>query len=481
VRERPIDAEGPYCGAARYRDDEITYEFPVDTDLSVVQTTHDNEQWGNAQLSTVGEIRLRRIPQDSKHGNKPYFTISAHVSDPELEVLKTWDEESRLLTVSTPRYAQLADSGNHCISLEITAWFPEDAKFTNILVESVSLTLRIMEDINVNVSGRAKFSSVIGDVWFPTVDDDTFYHMDHEASGVSAPATSANQSSEGLASPFSSRHIVVETVSGSINGAYPLKDILAISSQSGSIEVQVLPKAASETSPAPADLEIESSSGSIKAFLPLKSPGHQDYTPPPRNYITHVHTNAGSIEGSFYLGSESNFKSNSGSIKIKTMPVLQSGSSNAKYLTKSVFETHTLSGPTDIDVQDPIFISPVQSASISDEDPYPAVPSTSEQPLFTIDSRALSHGTKLHSLKSVHSSNAAGVRVHYPNVWEGTMHGKTVAGGIKTFGEGIRIIKQRKGYGYTELLVRRGVEEKEDGCTVELKNIAGDLQFALGP
>lgn len=391
--------------------------------------------------------------------------------------MTTWDEGSRSLKISTPRYASLSGLGRHCISLEITAWFPENSKFTNLNIEAVSLTLRVMEDIKIDVSGRSKFTTVTGDVWFPSVDDNLFY--------IVYPEISTSSSNDAPISPFSSRRTIVDTATGSISGAYPLEDLLQISSQSGSINVKVIPYPADPSAPMPADLEIQTSSGSIKAILPARSIFDPNYTPPARNYITRVHSNSGSVGGLYYLGSDTHFKTNSGSIKIVALPVLQADVEKA-----NVFETHTLSGSTTVDIQDPIFISPLASSDIGDQDPYHVIASSSPSPskpkaqqLFEIDARASSSSSssgeqqKLLSLKSSHSSTAASVKVHYPDPWAGTIHVKTVSGSVALKGAGLRFLKNRKGPGFTEILAKRGVVDGDEGSMVEMNSVAGSLAF----
>lgn len=449
----------------------MVFEFATGGDLSIIQTTHDSSGW--THISTVGIIHLRTIPKDSKHGNKPYFSINAHTSDPELIVLKTWDQASGSLTISTPRKAPLNGYARHCISLEIEAWFPEDSKFANLVVEALSLDLTVMDDIKV-YSDRSKFSTISGDIYFPTVSDDTFYNV-HSQIDTRVEDTAVIFSSEYGIAPFSSRSILIETISGDIKGTYPLKDLLGISSQSGTVNVRVLPSPVDDTAPAPADLEIQTSSGSIKAFLPLSNAVYSSYVPPARNYITRVHSTSGTISGSYYLGSESTFKTNSGGIHLDTLPVLQNAEASS---TKNIFETHSLSGSTAIDIQEPIFISPPSAPDASNNDPYRLIPIIDHQPLFTIDSRA-STG-KLHSLKSHHSTTSGGIRIHYPEAWEGIVHGKAVSGSVVFTGDGLRTLKAKMGPGFKEVLAQRGVVDKKDGSTVEINSISGDLRFSVG-
>jgi len=481
-KDRPLDAGTPYCPSARYRNDPVTYEFPIGADISVLQTTHrDENSHRTVNVNTVGEIRLRRLPKDSKHGNQAYFTVNVHVSDRGLEVIRTWDEDSRLLKVSTPVNANIDTPGPHCVSLEITAWFPEDAELTNLLIESITLTLRVLDDIKINVIGRSKFATITGKVSFPAI---SLMAPNIEPSGFSGSSEVSSPSH-----PFSSRRILVETVSGSIDGTYPLMDYLGISSQSGSIHVGVLPQVVLPSAPAPADLEVQTASGGIQVHFPVRDVQNPTYTPPPRNYITRVHSSSGSIKGSFYLGSVSNIRSTSGSVHIKGLPVIQEDAG------QNTFETHTVNGGTHIQVLDPIYISllsysdehPIQGphpdpfAPIGDDDPYLIIPPNQyfDQSLFEIDEREEAAKKALRNLRSVHVSSSGSVDVQYPNSWEGTLHAKSVSGSVSAKGDGIRIIRERKWYGYKEVLARKGVDDDNEGSIVDMTNVAGSLQFTV--
>ncbi|CZT42637.1 uncharacterized protein RSE6_02572 [Rhynchosporium secalis] len=478
---RPIDSSAPYCTAAKHKEDVATYEFPLGSDLTVIQTVKTGGDGFPSQtiVSTVGEIRLRRLPKDSKHGNRPYITVDVQKSDNSLEVERTWNEESRTLKIVTPSSAPLSARETHCISLEITAWIPEDAQFSSLLIEAISLTLRVVEDIKVNVSQQSKFSTISGGVRFPVINPSVKRRGGDDSASVSA----GWRSSEGF--PFSSRRIIVETLSGSIKGNYPLMDFLGLSTKSGSIQTDVFPQPVLPSAPAAADLDVQTSSGSIRVNCPVGDNSDPSYKPPPRNYITSVHSTSANIYGSYYLGSESTFKSTSGRITITGLPVLRSNEPLAASNDK--FETHTVSGTTTVEVLDPIFISLLSNSlqeqkHTGDDKPFLTIHRSNfgTQPLFEIDQRATGDETKLHTMSSTHSSISAAIELHYPEAWEGTVHGKSISGGIVVQGNGMRIIRDNKGNGYKELVARKGVEEKGQGSRVEMSGISGRLTFIVG-
>jgi hypothetical protein len=406
------------------------------------------------------------------------------------------------LKISTPKYAHLEAPGPHCISLEITAWIPEGANFKDLWIGSLSLDTRIIDDINVTISGETRIANIGGDVWFPLLEDFALLPADKLARShlpvvMDGSDTYTQDLLLGLSTPdpkhpFASRRTLVETVTGEINGVYPLLDFLELSSQSGSISAGVLPQKVLPDAPAPADLEVQTASGSIQISLPVASETNPDYIIPPRNYITNVHSNSGAIRGFFYLGSLGSFKSTTGSLKLRTLPIIPSDDSGTVTFPCR-FETHTVSGSTDVEVLDPIFISRISSLEQATEGttptPDPYDPVGDHQPFLTIPPvRALyKHSdtssvsiSKLRTLQSKHSSNSAGVSVIYPSGWEGSVHAKTVSGDITVTGGGVRTIRERKGWAYKEILARKGIEHAGQGSVAEMSDIAGNLRFAVG-
>jgi hypothetical protein len=502
-KDRPADSSGPYCPSATLKNDEVTYEFPLDNDLIVLQTTHDNQGSHDklSHVTTAGEIRLRRIPKDSENSDRAFLTLDINVSHPNLEVLRSWDEDHRTLKVSTPRYARLDTSGPHCVSLEITAWLPEGAELTNLLIEATSLTLRVFDDVKLDVTGTSKFITLSGDVYFPSIQlpTSTWFNIpDVEVPQImeSQDDTPSPSSATSMpAYPFPSRRTIVETVSGSINGIYSLYDYLGLSSQSGSIVVSVYPQDVLPGAPSPAELEVQTASGEIHVNLPIESKVNPRLDIHPRDYVTRVHSSSGTIEGIYYLGSVGTFKSASGSIKIKVLPVIQtSGTKNSDEDPHSDFETHTVSGTTRVAVLDPVFISllkaspeqPVQQPHpdpyqpIGDDDPYLISPPTIDGSLLEEVTPQASE-PKLRSLRSTHSSNSAAVVLQYPDAWEGTISAQTNSGDMKVVGKGVRTIREtKKGWPFKELVARKGVDREGEGSMINMSDIAGNLELIFG-
>lgn len=397
-----------------------------------------------------GEIRLRRAPAGSKHGSTPYITVDIS-NTADFDATVKWSEMSQTLELTTFQYSTKSRQ-RQCLSAIITAVIPDDTEITNLVVASPSLNLAL-SDLKVNVTGRAQFSTLSGSAWLAPglpIEPEASPSAHHPA--ISSKPRGKINSTE-IVNNFHSRRTIIETRSGSITGNYPLYDELVLSSESGSIDVGITPKAALKSDPKPADLEVQTASGSIRVNLPLNKFGD---IIPLRNYITRVHTTAGSIDGHYYLGSESSFKTTSGSIDITALPVLPEDMELIRIPPNS-FETHTLSGSTKVSALTPF--------SFFDNS--------------TAVDLELAAAIKLRSLRSSHSSNSGEIKVLHTDAWEGSVHAKSVSGELEVRGDGFRTIKERNGVAFKEVLKRRGVDGRGEGSEVEASTVSGGIKFNI--
>ena len=505
----PDGSTSPYCASATIHASETLFDFALDNKLGVIQDTYEVDNESNTHsVRTSGEIRVKRVPKSStKYRSRGVVAIDTHVSNENLQslILKTWDENSHSMRISVPRMASIPAHDN-CISLEITVYIPEDATLSELSIRATVLALRVFDDIKIKVTGDAAFASLSGDIYFP------------ELNGFDPSA----------AYPLDSRHITVETVSGNIKGIYPLFDSLKIGSQSGDINVGVYPQPVLPSEPAPADLEVGTASGEIDVRLPVQLPR---YTPPARDYVTHVGSVSGDISGSYFLGSVGDFKSTSGEIIAKVLPVIQySPSTDPDDAPKTQFNTWSVSGTHDFEVLEPIFISllptnnavqpeqpqqptqpntpsppslptlPTPSDPAQHHTPEPYIPIGDDDPYRDIISPELNEDTilpdvisakmikqrrtvsskKWRTLTATHKTSSAKISVRYPEAWEGTVYESTVSGETGVKGKDLRILTYKKGWAYKELLAAKGVNKKGEGSSVTIGSISGDLVFAVG-
>lgn len=103
-----------------------------------------------------------------------------------------------------------------------------------------------------------------------------------------------------------------------------------------------------------------------------------------------------------------------------------------------------------------------------------------DKALFRLGDSGEFKKTMLRNLRSLHESKSSDVSIHYPQAWEGTLLAKTFSGSVSADGDGLEIIRQRKGYASTEVLARKGVDSDDQGCYVDMSAISGSLHFLVG-
>ncbi|TGO14762.1 hypothetical protein BPAE_0619g00030 [Botrytis paeoniae] len=464
----PIHDGGSYCHHVS-KSEHTTFEIIDAAGFVVIQEFYQEEspQYGQ-EVKTAGEVRIRNLPWTSNE-RKAHFTVEVKLSHPELSVLKTLDELDGSLKISTPRFANLGIHENPCISLEITAWIPEDMEIFNVFFDLVTLSIRVFDDVNVKIVNDATLKTISGHVRFP---NDSTSSMSHAfLSTKNEPKTHFD---------FDSRHIVVETVSGRIEGTYPLYDLLKVSSQSGAIGIEVKPRPALESEPAPAILDIHTSSGRIEVSSPVKYP-KATYL---REYITRVKSVSGAIQGDFFVGSTGTFDTASSRIQLVVRPVLSATSDDNDDESQNEFSTHSVSGHTHVTLLDPLFTLPSTNGKVHNS----AIGSTlnrhdSPYTPTLIDSSSSSsfqaYKSKLRTVHSTHRTSSGSIEAYYPLAWIGNIEAKTISGRIELEGKGIDIVERHDGWGYKNIKARKGVERDEDGSSVRLETLNAAIALRI--
>lgn len=231
---------------------------------------------------------------------------------------------------------------------------------------------------------------------------------------------------------WSSRETRIDVTSGSVSGTYDLLDLLSVKTRSGSISINVEPKAADKTSPSPADFTATSKSGSINIHFPTS--GHVEEIPE-REYRTYVETNSGTISGCFIHGSSSTFRTSSGSIHVKALPYSPDAFA-------STFRTETHSGDIGVEIL-PSFTQP-------------EIPIT--------------------RMRSVHSTMSSSIHLVYPQQWEGVIEGESVSGSIALRGKNLVPIKHYKRPFGTHIEFRKG----DGGSKIGLSTKSGSMDATIG-
>ncbi|KAF2098867.1 hypothetical protein NA57DRAFT_76103 [Rhizodiscina lignyota] len=207
----------------------------------------------------------------------------------------------------------------------------------------------------------------------------------------------------------------IDTGSQSLDAEFDLLDLLSIRSQSGSLNVGINPQPADEENPVPAELLIDSHSGSV-------SVNFATFNAPERDYITSIDSHSGSVDGTILHGRKTSIVSHSGRIDLQ-LPLHGAGN------YKSTLSTTTVSGSQAI----------------------------------TLLSSTRHAGKSITEISSVHRARSGSLTVRYPREWEGTIEGGTQSGSIRLHGGDIDIIRRsshdvfaRKGNGNSTLNFHTG-------------------------
>ncbi|TEY76375.1 hypothetical protein BOTCAL_0059g00040 [Botryotinia calthae] len=463
----PIHDGGSYCQHIS-KSDQSTFEIIDAAGIVIIQDfyQHNSPHYG-PEVKTAGEVHIRNLPNNS-NGGKAHFTVEVKLSHPELSVLKTLNELDGSLKISTPRFANLGIHENPCISFEITAWIPKNAEIFKVSFFLATLSIRIFDDVNIKVVKYAMLKTISGHVRFP---------VDSTSSTSHTSLSTENELRTNF--DFNSRHIVVETVSGRIEGIYPLYDLLKVSSQSGAIGIEVQPKPVLESSPAPATLDINTSSGNIDVSSLVKYP-KVTY---PREYITRVKSVSGAIQGQFFVGSTGTFDTASGRIQLVVRPVLSATSDDDDDESGNKFSTHSVSGNTHVTLLDPLFTLPSINGkarnSVIGSEPDSHDSSYTPALVDLSSSSFQAYKSKLHTVHSTHGTSSGSIEAYYPLAWIGNIEAKTISGRIEIEGEGIDIVERHDGWGYKNIKARKGVERDEDGSSVRLETLNAAIALRI--
>ncbi|EMD00779.1 hypothetical protein BAUCODRAFT_182983 [Baudoinia panamericana UAMH 10762] len=212
---------------------------------------------------------------------------------------------------------------------------------------------------------------------------------------------------------WDSRRTIIDTDSGSVSGTYALRDLLSISTHSGTVSISVEPQLADPVNAKPAEFQMESHSASVHANFPI----YGDL--PDRDYRTRVSTHSGTVSGNYLLGSTAAFSSQSGTLSLGVLPCF------AQDMDATL---HTDSG----------------SASTS---------------MYLLPPYRIA-GAKM---RSSHRSNSGAMSLVYPDEWDGQIEGHSKSGGISLRGKDVKVyfdgsygpagrhIIAHKGYGGSKL------------------------------
>lgn len=322
-------------------------------------------------------------------------------------------------------------------------WVPEGGNLNNLFIGTVQLGVLLLDNLSIEVS-TAKFSSTTGKIVAASTGSET---RDDSLIDVGAPDSFR----------FRSRFIEAQTISGNINGSWPLYNYLEMQSNSGHVKVNIEPKEQDIDAPGPAILHIHSISGNLEFREPIRGAVSQalaqaqevadlraETVLPPRDYRVNVHSVSGSIKGAAAFSSLCSFKCTSGIMVLDVLPILDSSLAE-----KVALQTTGISGNTYLTVLDPLW---VERGKYIDLPPAARV---------------------LRNLHSDHSSTSADIHLRFPAIWRGDVSMSAMLGNLRARGEGLRVIQRS---GWPELYARN-IEGGGSKTTVYV--VSGNVDFTV--
>ncbi|KAK5121866.1 hypothetical protein LTR85_004437 [Meristemomyces frigidus] len=205
----------------------------------------------------------------------------------------------------------------------------------------------------------------------------------------------------------------IDNGSQSLTAHFDLYDLLSIRSWSGSLNIGINPQPADKEHPVPAEVMIESHSGSVNVDMAT-------FNAPERDYAVSINSYSGSIGGHLIHGRKTTVVTRSASISLR---FTLSGASNHS----SSLSTTSQSGQSDITV-----LSPISFAGGSQ----------------SVEQQPTTHSTSpsIKQMSSFHSTASGSLVLRYPSDWEGTIEGHTQSGALQLHGRDIEVIQRGPHY-----------------------------------
>ena len=312
-------------------------------------------------------------------------SLDVHLSDSTImqEIYWTPQDDSLVIRLPNQFYSE-SGSSNPCMYIAATIWVAPYGTPKELIINTRSFSVIVDEDLSTNLK-TLSIDAIAGSVTFP-----------------SRNSTLSN---------FNYREVVVKTVSGSIHGSFALYDLLQITSNSGSITIDVDPKDATEKDPLPAKLILETTSGTIRVDTPTIAGTNKAFSSsviPARDYRTRITSVSGSVTVTLLHGSDTQLHTSSGSVHATLAPY-------GFIDSQSGIDVKTNSGTTGVTVLS-----------------------------------SLSHpGHPMRHLCASYRQMSGSLSLTYPGEWEGGIEGTVLSGSVSYVWPGLQVLEDgTKGYGF---------------------------------
>lgn len=370
------------------------YDFGASKELNIQEAVHQADK---SYKKVYGWIHVVRAPVTQAPG-----TIQARVSyaaspSVNMDFIKREATASGII-IGDPTYLDGYD-GVHkqssCLGISLVVYISAGVEIETLKVASNHLGMQIHNGVDFSVTKSTHLSLTKG-----TLD----------------------------AAAFNSRDTHLQTISGSISGLYSLSDRVAVVSKSGSVNIEIEPKPATDGTSSSAIFTVDTHSSSVRTDFRRKRI-------PDRDYQVYINTTVGSVDGTFIHGSRTEINSVAGAVTADLLPY-KSGD------YASIIRTKTDSGQT----------------SVTLRSPYKAknVPMT--------------------GLTSVHSTTSGELDVTYPQEWVGHVDGTSLNGALHMAGKDLELLNENDQPGQNHVEAKKG----DKGSSLEFDTVDGECKIKIG-
>ncbi|KAI1278659.1 hypothetical protein F5Y07DRAFT_65735 [Xylaria sp. FL0933] len=433
--------EGFCQGIQHHYDDQIlSVDFDKSRNLSFKETLYKHS--GSTSVRVGGQLVVRRLTEGA---GDPRIVVKIVTNEPDLRLYTSLDGDIQEVKVSLPETYESSVSGQRpCVEVKGTIWVPENAEIGILSIEATHLDIMLFDDLSLRVADYTDIYSVIGGVTAGASETTLQNSPDASASNPDYTFIPAKDSWA-----FDSRVIEIHTTSGSINGNWPLFDLLGLHTTSGSITASITPKEELKHHPKPAVLSLSTISGSITATEPV----HELYLITQRDYLVDVKSTSGSIHSALAFSSGITVHSTSGALGLDLLPVINIRKITATHPAQ--LETIATSGSIEVDVLEPMFYDNNGRAKA-----------------------AVTASRVLDCLDATHKSTSGRIGLRYPQSWEGTLVAETTSGRLDARGKDLKIIRSSSGWPGSKMEARKGSAGKKSNIYAHA--ILGSLEAIIG-
>jgi hypothetical protein len=370
------------------------HDFGQTSELNIQEAVH---QLDGSYRRVAGWIHVAQAPPEQAAGTiqvKMSYAVSSSIDVNSIRYAST----ETGLTIGDPSFPDGFDGvrpGKACLGMSVVIYMAAGATLSKFNVATTHMGMQIHSGTNFTVSDSTSISLTTG-----TLD----------------------------AIAFSSRQTYLQTISGSISGAYALSDLLSVKTKSGSVNIDIEPQSAAPGSTNPAVFMVDSLSGSIRTDFKRKHI-------PERDYQTYINTTVGSVDGTFIHGSRTEINSVAGLVTADILP-FKSGD------YQSEIYTSTHSGQT----------------SLTLRSPYKA------------------KRVPLSGLLSTHKSTSGGLDVTYPPEWTGRVDGTSLSGALHLQGKDLELLGENDEPGKNHVEAKKG----EGKSSLSFDTVSGGCEIKIG-